>query len=160
AVSSTGCGSGDRAGNQRGEAAPVRQWGDHQMLEGSLNTTRLARLGTMLAMVLAGIALTPPAHAEDLKGKWYFGGNLSFLSTTDSIRSNAGIIIGSLGDDGIPFTGDPNEDEGCVAFSNSNRPFCDPRPDDLLAREASVEETFKYDLTAGFGVTSWLNLQL
>jgi len=111
-----------------------------------------------LLAILVAVAFAAPAHAEDLKGKWYFGGNLSFLSTTDSVRSNAQIITGPLGDDGIPFTGDPNEEQGCT--SNAGNSFCDPRPDDLLGRESTIEETFKYDVTAGFGLTSWLNLQL
>jgi hypothetical protein len=111
-----------------------------------------------LSAALLGFILTSPVQAEDLKGRWYFGGNLSFLSTTDSVRSNAQIIIGPLGDDGIPFTGDPNEEQGCT--TQSAQSFCDPRPDDLLARETTIEETFKYDLTAGYGLTSWLSLQL
>jgi outer membrane protein with beta-barrel domain len=121
----------------------------------SLSTRWMCR-GAMVSLLL--LAVTGPARAEDLKSRWYFGGNLSFLSTTDDIRSNAGIIIGPFGDDGIPFTGDPNEEQGCTGAAT--HVFCDPRPDDLLARADSVEETFKYDLTAGYGLTSWLSLQL
>jgi hypothetical protein len=117
----------------------------------------LLRVGAVLLVV--GMAV-PLAQAEDIKGKWYFGGNLSFLSTTDYIRSNSAIIIGPLGDDGIPFTGDPNEASGCATGISSTTIFCDPRPDDLLARETTIEETFRIELTAGFGLTSWLSLQL
>jgi len=101
------------------------------------------------------LALSAPVRAEDLKDRWYFGGNLAFLSTTDDIRSNAAILIGPLGDDGIPFTGDPNENQGCGGLN-----YCDPRPDNLLGRETTIEETFKVDFTAGYGLTSWLSPQL
>ncbi len=120
----------------------------------------LTRAAVTCALVTIGLA--GPVYAEDLKGRWYFGGNISFLSTTDDIRSNAFIIIGSPGDDGIPFTGDPNEDQGCPEDISAQSPtlFCDPRNDDLLGRETTIEETFKLDLTAGYGMTSWLSLQL
>ena len=110
-------------------------------------------------LLVAGMAV-PLAQAEDIKGKWYFGGNLSFLSTTDYIRSNSAILIGPLGDDGIPFTGDPNEAPGCTTGAQQGTVFCDPRPDDLLGRETTIEETFRIELTAGFGLTSWLSIQL
>ncbi len=115
-----------------------------------------------MAMALVVISSAAPALAEDLKGRWYFGGNLGFLSTTDDIRSNSAIIIGMPGDDGVPFTGDPNEDQGCPINQNNQTStlFCDAREDDLLGRENTIEETFKLDLTAGYGVTSWLSLQL
>lgn len=113
--------------------------------------------------LLVAAALTTSASAEDLRQRWYFGGNISFLSTTDDIRSNAAIIFtNNFGDDGIPFTGDPNELQGCggTGQSFSNDPFCDPRPDDLLARDNTIEETFRLDLTAGYGLTSHVSLQL
>ncbi|HKY33418.1 MAG TPA: outer membrane beta-barrel protein [Candidatus Polarisedimenticolia bacterium] len=119
----------------------------------SLARRALPVLGIFAVAVFSGTG----AMAEDLKGRWYFGGNLSFLSTTDDIRSNASIIIGPLGDDGIPFTGDMNEEQGCTSASANT--FCDPRPDDLLARETAIEETFKIDGTVGYGMTSWLSLQ-
>lgn len=111
-----------------------------------------------LGIAFVAIASSSPALAEDVRGKWYFGGGFGFLSTTDDIRSNAAIIIGPLGDDGIPFTGDPNEEQSCTA--NSASTYCDPRPDDLLSRETSIEETFKVDVSGGYGLTSWLSLQL
>src|SRR5262249_20192393 len=112
--------------------------------------------GSSLFAWLACLAVPLPAHAEDLEGRWYAGGHLSFLSTTDGIRSNAEIILGPFGDDGVPFTGDPNEQLNCSLSVT----FCDPRPNDLLGRESSIEETFAYDLTAGFGFTKRLSLQL
>src|SRR5262245_58672534 len=100
------------------------------------------------------------AHAEDLARRWYFGGSLAFLSTTDDIRPNATINVGPPGDDGIPFTGDRNESIQCVETGGFSQVFCDPRPDHLLSREMTIEETLKLDLTGGFGLTSWLSLQV
>ncbi len=122
---------------------------------------KLRRIGEMgVTGVLLLVAFSAGVRAEDLKGRWYFGGNLGFLSTTDDIRSNAAIQITDPGDDGIPFTGDLNEVQGCPT-SISQQPgfYCDPRPDDLLVRENTIEESFKLDLTAGFGLTDWLSLQ-
>ncbi|HEY3176181.1 MAG TPA: outer membrane beta-barrel protein [Candidatus Polarisedimenticolia bacterium] len=119
----------------------------------------LGKLVWGLVVCLSAAALTAPAQAEDLRGRWYFGGHLGFLSTTDSIRSNADIIIGPVGDDGIPFTGDLNEEQGCVGALSTNT-YCDPRPDDLLSRETTIEETVRAELDAGFGITSWLTFQL
>ena len=82
------------------------------------------------------------------------------MSTTDDIRSNAVINIGPVGDDGIPFSGDPNEAVRCEETGDFSNVICDPRPDHLLAREMTIEETFKLDLTAGYGLTSWLSLQV
>ena len=112
-------------------------------------------------VLLAGLALASPASAEDLKNKWYVGGNISFLSTMDDVRSNSNIIVGAFGDDGVPFTGDPNEDQGCTSqdLNETSGPFCDPRPDDLLGRESTIEETFRLEVTAGYGLSSWLSLQ-
>jgi len=36
----------------------------------------------------------------------------------------------------------------------------DPRPDDFTSRETTIEDTFSYGLTAGFGMTRRLSLQL
>lgn len=125
---------------------------------------RLQRVGVAMAACVVALMVFAPAHAEDLKGRWYFGANLSYMSTTDSIRNNAAISIGPPGDDGIPFSFDPNEDSECGGVPQQPGPspgrFCDRRPDDLLGRSNTVEETFRYEITAGFGLTSWLNLQL
>lgn len=116
------------------------------------------------ALLSAALVCAGPAGAADLKGKWYFGGSLSFLSTTDDIRSNAAIILGDFGDDGVPDTGDANEGGTCGVVDPGgplgDGLFCDPRPDELLAKETAIEETFMLDLTAGFGLSSWLSLQL
>jgi hypothetical protein len=38
--------------------------------------------------------------------------------------------------------------------------FFDPRPDDTLSRETTLEEGFQFDLNASYGVTPWFSLQL
>src|SRR5262245_17386849 len=43
--------------------------------------------------------------------------------------------------------------------SNAAMAF-DPRPDDFISREVAVEDTIRFDLTAGFGLSKWLSLQL
>jgi opacity protein-like surface antigen len=118
-----------------------------------------------LAMACPAVLLLAGSQArgEDLRQRWYFGGNLSYLSTIDDVRNNAAIIFTEqYGDDNIPFTGDPNEIQGCGQFGSDTfgDPFCDPRPDDLLERDNKIEETFYGMLTAGYGLTSWLNLQV
>ncbi len=125
----------------------------------SRSRARFLALTCPVVLLLAG----GQAQGEDLRQRWYFGGNLSYLSTIDDVRNNAAIIFTEqYGDDGIPFTGDPNEIQGCGQFGSDTfgDPFCDPRPDDLLERDNKIEETFYGVLTAGYGLTSWLNLQL
>ena len=119
---------------------------------------RFLAIACPAVLLLAG----SQARGEDLRQRWYFGANLSYLSTIDDVRNNAAIIFTEqYGDDGIPFTGDPNELQGCGQFGGDTAdPFCDPRPDDLLERDNKIEETFYGMLTAGYGLTSWLNLQV
>ncbi len=109
-----------------------------------------------LAVVLAAEA--GASLAEDVKGKWYIGGNLGVLVTTDNVRSNAALLIAPLGADGAPFTGDRGEEVSCDT-SNVNV-FCDPRPDDLLSRQTQLEQTLKLDGTIGYGLTSNVSVQL
>lgn len=127
-----------------------------------MGRTRGALLRTSAVLAVAAAA-TAVVTAEDIKGKWYFGGNLGLLVTTDNIRSNAALIISPLGPDGAPFTGDKGEEVSCV--SDPNRPtssgvFCDPRPDELLARQTQLEQTWKIDGTIGYGLTSNFSIQL
>jgi len=110
---------------------------------------------TAVAVLALGVTLV---GAEDIKGKFYVGGDLGVLVTTDNIRSNAALIIAPLGNDGAPFTGDRGEIISCDTI----RPdvFCDPRPDDLIARNGNLEQTIAYTLRAGYGLTSNLAIQL
>ena len=66
------------------------------------------RRGSALALASLALAVSfGTIHADDLKGKWYFGANVSFLSTSDSIRSNAAL-------DNDPRPDDFESQEGAV----------------------------------------------
>lgn len=123
-----------------------------------------------LTALMTGVIIVPClsislALADTPDRRWYFGGGVSYLSSTDFIRNNAAIInTEQFGDDGVPFTGDPGELTACSPnpgmFFPEQDPFCDPRPDDLLAREASIEEAYKFDLTVGLQLTRSFGLHL
>ena len=118
----------------------------------------------ILFLVAAALTLAFCAEVE-AAGRWYFQGGVSYSSTSDEIGSNAAIIYTQqFGDDGIPFTGDPNERTTCALNRGylypEQDPFCDPRPDDLLARAPSIEDTFGLSVAAGFLVTPRFAIQL
>lgn len=113
-------------------------------------------LGAVAALAVALLGVSQTA-AEDLKGKFYLGGSLGILVTTDNVRNNAALIISPLGADGAPFTGDEGEEVSCE--SGRSQVFCDPRPDDLIARQAQIEQTIKGDIRIGYGLTSALSVE-
>lgn len=87
-------------------------------------------------------------RAENVKGRWHLGGGFSFISTSDDIRSNAAFLkFGNPGEDGIPDSGD----ETII--------FVDRRPDDLIARESTIDEDWRFDLNASYGVLDWFSIQ-
>jgi hypothetical protein len=114
----------------------------------------LIRVLALLAVLCASAGV---GHAEDIKRKFYVGGTLGVNVYTDAIRNNAALIISPLGDDGAPFTGDEGEIVACEAQATV---FCDPRPDDLIARETQIEDTIEGRATFGYGLTSLLSLEL
>jgi len=80
------------------------------------------------------------------------------MSTSGSYGNNAAIINTRMfGDDGIPFTGDPNEVTTCTGlipgYYPDVDPFCDPRPDDLVGREGRTEDAYGFNVAASFDVT-------
>jgi outer membrane protein W len=111
-----------------------------------------------VAFVATALAGSGVGLAEDVKGKWYFGGNLGVLVTTDNVRSNAALIIAPLGADGAPFTGDKGELVSCQVGRQDT--YCDPRPDELLSRQTMLQQTLKLDGTIGYGLTSSVSVQL
>lgn len=108
--------------------------------------------------LLAFLSFSSPASAEDIKGKFYLGGGIGLLTTPDYVRNNAALIVAPLGADGAPFTGDKGEVVSCS--STRTDVFCDPRPDDLIARETQLEQGLHGNLTFGYGVTSTLAVEL
>jgi opacity protein-like surface antigen len=121
--------------------------------KGNLRGPARAAIAALMLLAFSG----GPALAEDLKGKFYIGGNLGVLVTNDNIRNNAALIIAPLGDDGAPFTGDKGEEVSCD--SGNIAVYCDPRPDDLIARQTAIETTFQGDIRFGYGLTSSLSLE-
>lgn len=101
-----------------------------------------------LALALV-MGLGGDTTAENTKGRWNIGGGFSWVAVEDDIRSNAAFVLfDQPGTDGIPDSGD----ETIVFF--------DPRPDDTLSRETTLEEGFQFDLNAAYGVTPWFSLQI
>lgn len=99
-----------------------------------------------LALVLG---IGGEVKAENTKGRWHLGGGFSWVATEDDIRSNAAFVLfDQPGTDGIPDSGD----ETIVFF--------DPRPDDTLSRETTLQEGFQFDFNASYGVTPWFSLQV
>jgi len=100
-------------------------------------------LAVALVMGLGG-----EATAENTKGRWHLGGGFSWVAVEDDIRSNAAFVLfDQPGTDGIPDSGD----ETIVFF--------DPRPDDTLSRETTLQEGFQFDFNASYGITPWFSLQ-
>ncbi len=115
----------------------------------------LIRVLALLAVLCLSAGV---GHAEDIKGKFYVGGTVGVSVFSDNVRSNAALIISPLGDDGAPFTGDEGEIVSCDAAQATV--FCDPRPDDLIARETHLADTIQGKITVGYGLTSLLSLEL
>ncbi len=68
-----------------------------------------------------------------------------------------------FGEDGIPATGDQGELSSCTTlmpgYYPDVDPFCDPRPDDLIAREGTIDDTIGFGATAAFELTRWFQLR-
>jgi len=100
----------------------------------------------LLAGLAAGAAVVTPLRAEDTKGKWQFGFGLSYMATTDYIRSNSDIAIASSV---------AGEQEGLPAVT-----FVDDRPDQNMLNEPTVQDDFRFDFSASYGLTRWLALEV
>jgi len=116
---------------------------------------------TLLTAVMC-VAAIGPAGAEGGRHRWYFGGSVSYDEPTDSIRSNAAIVESTaFGDDGVPYTGDPNEQMRCPTQFGFDLPvFCDPRPDDQVARGYELQGNYRIALNAGWAPSRYLSIQL
>ena len=92
-------------------------------------------------------------RAENVKGRFHLGGGFSFVATHDDIRSNAAVVrYGNPGADGLMGDGIPDSGDETIIF-------VDRRPDDLLARETTIEEKWRFDLNASYGVLDWMSIQ-
>lgn len=104
----------------------------------------------VFAGLIALAAFGNPARAEDERGRWSFSFGLGAHSTFDDIRNNATQVITRENNLNRPPDGEISNDQ-VIGF--------DPRPDDLLARSAKVEEKQRFDFSVSYGLTSWLSLQ-
>jgi outer membrane protein W len=96
--------------------------------------------------VVLGSLSVSALMAEDTKGKWQFGFGLSYFSTMDYIRSNADIALSEV------VVGDR---EGLPPVQS-----VDERPDINILNEPSINDDFKLDFTASYGLTRWLAVEL
>jgi opacity protein-like surface antigen len=85
-------------------------------------------------------------HAEDTKGKWQIGFGLSYYSTVDYIRSNSDIAIASQ----------TVEEAGSIPGIAS----VDERPDENMLNQPSINDNFKLDFSASYGLTRWLAMEI
>ena len=100
---------------------------------------------SLTVMFVCGLLAGSVGLAEDTKDKWQFGFGLSFMSTSDSIRSNADVAIAGeeFGEAGLPPV-----------------IFVDPRPDDNVQNEPTIKDDFKFDFSASYGLTRWLAVEM
>ena len=111
----------------------------------------MKQLTGLFSFSLAAVLLwgaTGVVWAENTKGRWDLGGGFYFVSTSDDIRSNAAFVLfDQPGPDGIPNTGD----ETIL--------FADPRPDDTLSRETTLDEGLAFNFNAAYGINDWISVQ-
>ena len=100
----------------------------------------------ILAFILLACVPTGLARAEDTKGKWQIGFGLSYYSTVDYIRSNSDIAIAAT----------TSEEAGSLPGIAS----VDERPDENMLNQPSINDNFKLDFSASYGLTRWLAMEL
>ena len=108
--------------------------------------TRIPSRAILALTVLAFAVPAGPALAEDTKGKWQIGFGLSYYSTVDYIRSNSDIAIASQ----------------TVEEAGSLPPIAsvDERPDENMLNQPSINDNFKLDFSASYGLTRWLAMEI
>ena len=92
-----------------------------------------------LTIGLSLLLVSSWAAAEDTRRKWQIGGGISYWSTIDDIRSNSTTAYAPLSaaqQGGLPS----------ITFS-------DPRPDANELNQPTIQDGFKMDFNASFGVT-------
>src|SRR5215471_10010289 len=99
------------------------------------------------AALAAGLLLaSSQLRAEDTRKKWQIGGGISYWSTIDDIRSNSTTAYAPV---------DPSQAGTLPAII-----FTDPRPDANELNQPTIQDGWKVDFNASFGVTRWFSLQL
>ncbi len=86
------------------------------------------------------------AGAEDTRKKWQFGGGVSYWSTVDDIRSNSTTAYAPV--------------NPAQAGSLPSILFSDPRPDANELNQPTIDDSWKFDFNASFGLTRWVAIEL
>jgi len=97
-------------------------------------------------ILLACVIPIGSVRAEDTKGKWQIGFGLSYYSTVDYIRSNSDIAIASQ----------TVEEAGSLPGIAA----VDERPDENMLNQPSINDNFKLDFSASYGLTRWLAMEI
>src|SRR5262249_21740135 len=101
---------------------------------------------TKAILGLSAMLVATWANAEDTLKKWQFGGGISYWSTVDDIRSNSTTAYAPV---------DPSQ-----AGSLPSILFSDPRPDANELNQPTIDDSWKFDLNASFGLTRWVAIEL
>jgi opacity protein-like surface antigen len=96
--------------------------------------------------VLLGLLSGGILFAEDTRKKWQFGFGISYWSTDDNIRSNAATAYAPV---------DPTQAGNLPSIL-----FFDPRPDANELNEPTIQDDFKLDFNASFGLSRWFAVEL
>jgi len=107
---------------------------------------RIPRRAILSLILLACLAPIGSVRAEDTKGKWQIGFGLSYYSTVDYIRSNSDIAIASQ----------TVEEAGSLPGIAA----VDERPDENMLNQPSINDNFKLDFSASYGLTRWLAMEI
>jgi opacity protein-like surface antigen len=108
--------------------------------------TRIPYRAILALILLACVIPTGSVRAEDTKGKWQIGFGLSYYSTVDYIRSNSDIAIAAQ----------TAEEAGSLPGIAA----IDERPDENMLNQPSINDNFKLDFSASYGLTRWLAMEI
>ncbi len=98
------------------------------------------------ALALSLLLVSSKIGAEDTRKKWQIGGGISYWSTIDDIRSNSTTAYA------------PDDGTGSGALPSIL--FSDPRPDANELNQPTIQDGWKLDFSASFGVTRWFALEI
>ena len=104
------------------------------------------RRGVKAILGLSMLCVATWTGAEDTRKKWQFGGGISYWSTVDDIRSNSTTAYAPV---------DPAQ-----AGSLPSIRFSDPRPDANELNQPTIDDSWKFDFNASFGITRWVAIEL
>lgn len=94
------------------------------------------------ALALSLLFVSSKVGAEDTRKKWQIGGGISYWSTIDDIRSNSTTAYAPGGGNLPSIT------------------YSDPRPDANELNQPTIQDGWKLDFNASFGITRWFALEI